>query len=90
MKLRDLLACREDLVVILQTLIPTYQQAETASPVARADTRLCQHCTTLLAYALYHSPARLDNYIREGSTRAFLAYVDDAVVSLENDVRMET
>lgn len=89
MKLRNLLAYREDLVIILRMIIPSYQQTRTTAPIAKRDTTLCSHCLTILAHALYHLPIRYDSYLREGSTRALLALLDDAVASLRNQVRME-
>jgi hypothetical protein len=90
MKLRNLLAYREDLVIILRTIIPTYQQHQTNNPIAKRDTNLCLHCLTVLAHSLYHVPVRFDSYLREGGTRALLTLVDDAVASLSNKVRMES
>ena len=79
MKLRNLLAYREDLVIVLRMLIPTYQQTQSMNPVAKPDTNLCLHCLTVLAYSLYHAPIRFDSYLREGATRGMLTLVDDAV-----------
>ena len=90
MKLRNLFAYREDLVVILRMIVPTYQQHQSINPVAKRDTHLCLHCLTVLAHSLYHIPVRFDSYLREGATRGMLTLVDDAVASLSNKIRMES
>jgi len=88
-KTRDLMAYREDLAVILRSLVPDYGVTENDRPLQDPSIQLCHSCKTSLAYYLYRSPVRFQPYLSECSTRTFLSLVDDAVSALLSGTEME-
>ncbi|KAI9098216.1 hypothetical protein DFS34DRAFT_694425 [Phlyctochytrium arcticum] len=82
-KIGALASYREDLLVLLEALIPLTNTSSSSGlhpPLIRPvpHTPLCAHCRSLLTYALHISPARVSPYIYEHSTVAFLSLIDFA------------
>ncbi|KAI8908223.1 hypothetical protein DFJ77DRAFT_474248 [Powellomyces hirtus] len=93
-KLGALLSYREDLVNTLTSLIPSsgkYNPRSRHPPVIKPvpNTTLCPTCAQNLTCAMYYSPAARTPYIREHSTAAYLALVDDAIAALGCGMPME-
>lgn len=65
-KMRELTAYREDVVVVLKSLIPesTSEQGNRAI-VKRGDTLLCSSCMVTLTHYMYYSPTRFEPYLSE-------------------------
>lgn len=64
--MRELTAYREDVVVVLKSLIPesTSEQGNRAI-VKRGDTLLCSSCMVTLTHYMYYSPTRFEPYLSE-------------------------
>ncbi|KAJ3183624.1 hypothetical protein HDU85_002053 [Gaertneriomyces sp. JEL0708] len=93
-KLADLLSYREDLVHLLETLIPSRRRHDphaTHPPVVTPvpHTPLCVACQQSLAYGLYYTPPARDKFLRKSCTAAFLSLIDDATASLSGSLPME-
>ncbi|KAJ3145562.1 hypothetical protein HDU86_000871 [Geranomyces michiganensis] len=93
-KVGELLSYREDLVFILDSLIPSrriHDQHATHPPAVLPvpHTPLCPTCQQRLAYSLINAPAAHNVFVRESATSAFLALLDDATASLKGSLPLE-
>ncbi|KAI8587066.1 hypothetical protein BDZ88DRAFT_426761 [Geranomyces variabilis] len=93
-KVGELISYREDLVYILDSLIPSrriHDQHSTHPPAVLPvpHTPLCATCQQRLAYSLINAPAAHNTFVRESATSAFLALLDDATASLKGSLPLE-
>ncbi|KAI8816020.1 uncharacterized protein EV422DRAFT_547501 [Fimicolochytrium jonesii] len=93
-KVGELISYREDLVYILDSLIPSrrlHDQHSTHPPsvLPVPHTPLCPTCQQNLAYSLFNTPAAHNTFVRESATSAFLALLDDATASLKGSLPLE-
>ncbi|TPX56720.1 hypothetical protein PhCBS80983_g04322 [Powellomyces hirtus] len=93
-KVGELISYREDLVYILESLIPSrrlHDPQSTHPPVVIPvpHTPLCPTCQQNLAYFMYHSPSSHSAILRETATSAYLALLDDATASLKGSLPLE-
>lgn len=65
--MRELTAYREDVVVMLRSLIPEYSSEQSHRPVVHRDSLLCTSCMVTLTHYLYYSPTRFQPYLSEAS-----------------------
>jgi hypothetical protein len=65
--MRELTAYREDVVVMLRSLIPEYSSEQSHRPVVHRDSLLCSSCMVTLTHYLYYSPSRFEPYLNEAS-----------------------
>ncbi|GHJ88623.1 hypothetical protein NliqN6_5025 [Naganishia liquefaciens] len=89
-KMRELTAYREDVVILLRSLIPETASGIGHKTITKNDTILCPSCMVTLTHYLYYSPTRFEPYLSETSTRAYLTLVDDSVASSHTQTPMES
>lgn len=69
-KMRELTAYREDVVVVLKSLIPdSTSQIGNRAIVNRGNSLLCPSCMVTLTHYMYYSPTRFEPYLNEVGLR---------------------
>ena len=63
--MRELTAYREDVVILLRSLIPETASGIGHKTITKNDTILCSSCMVTLTHYLYYSPTRFEPYLSE-------------------------
>lgn len=63
--MRELTAYREDVVILLRSLIPDTASGIGHKAIPKSDTILCPSCMVTLTHYLYYSPTRFEPYLSE-------------------------
>lgn len=96
-KLRELISYKAEILNSIKVLVPKYKKDQSintleVSPweMSFGPSNLCTSCMIRLRTYLFFSPAPRSPYLYEHSVASYLALIDDANISLRDDVPMES
>lgn len=96
-KLRELISYKAEILNSIKVLVPKHKKDQSINTLELSPwemsfgpSYLCNSCLTRLRTYLFFSPAIRSPYLYEHSVASYLALIDDAKLSLRDDVPMES